>query len=473
MACDRTDTQRMRTYMTIRSLLLPAALIAIAASCDSALDVKPTSEVDEAAAIVDAQSARAALAGAYDALQEDYYYQEAFITINELLSDNAIHTGTFTSYVEADDNLLTAQNDHAEGHWEDVYLGINRANILIQKIPSVPGLTDAEKNQIIGEALFLRALHYHNLVKEYGGVPLRLEPVANIVDAGNIARATVADVYAQILADLTQAEALMTVQRQTRAGSIGGVRALRARVLLYQASPGPTGMNTGNWAGVEAAATTMLGMTGYALTPVYADLFSPTGGNTSEDIFRVRFTDQDANSIGYYYTVKSLGGRYEVGPSADIRNAYEAGDVRRTWSIKTDPNRGTRFYVSKFPTVAGTEHPHVIRLAEVYLIRAEARAMQNNLAGAVADYNLIRARAGLAQHVLGVNVVTQADVIAAIQRERRVELAFEGDRWPDLVRSNRAVAVMGLQDRPYQVLYPIPQSERDVTTPPLEQNPGY
>ena len=459
--------------MKIRTLLLPAVLIAIASSCQSTLDVKPTSEVDEASAIIDAVSARSAVAGAYDALQEDYYYAEPFITINELLSDNMIHTGTFTSYVEADDNLLTAQNDHAQGHWEDVYKAINRANILIQKIPSVPGLTDAEKNQIVGEAYFLRALHYHNLVKEYGGVPLRLEPLTNILEAANVTRATVPEVYAQVLADLNQAEALMTVDRETRAGSRGGARALRARVLLYQASPGPTGMNTQNWAAAEAAATTMLSMSGYALAPVYSDLFSGTGGNTSEDIFRIRFTDQDANSIGYYYTVKSLGGRYELGPSAEIRGAYEAGDARRTWSIKADPNRATRFYVSKFPTVAGTEHPHAIRLAEVYLIRAEARAMQNNLAGAVADYNLIRARAGLSQHVLGVNVVTQADVLAAIRKERRLELAFEGDRWPDLVRSNLAVSVMGLTDRPYQQLYPIPQSERDVTTPPLDQNPGY
>jgi hypothetical protein len=263
----------------------------------------------------------------------------------------------------------------------------------------------------------------------------------------------------------------MTVQRQTRAGSLDGIRALRARVLLYRASPGPTGLNTGDWAAVEAAATSVLTRPGYSLPP-YADLFSATGGNTPEDIFRVRFTDQDANSIGYYYTVKPLGGRYEVAPTADLRAAYEAGDARRAWSIKND--RPTRFYASKFPTTAGTEHPHVIRLAELYLISAEARARQGvDLAGAVSDYNQLRTRAGLPAHVLGVNVITQQEVLDAIDHERRIELAFEGDRWPDLVRSNRAVSVMGLLGREGQQLYPIPQSERDVTTPPLEQNPGY
>jgi hypothetical protein len=461
--------------MNIRHLVLPAVLLAFAPACDATLNVQPTEEVSDENAIVDAVSARSALAGAYDALQEDYYYAEPMITMNELSSDNAIHTGTFTSYVEADDNLMIATNDHAEGYWEDLYLAINRANVLIQKVPDVAGLSQAEKDQIVGEALFLRALHYHNLVKVYAGVPLRLTPVATIDEASSVTRATVAEVYTQILADLTEAEALMSSVDDTRTGSIGGARALRARVLLYRASPGPTGVNNAAWAAVEAAASAVINMTSsYNLASDYSDLFSPTGGNTPEDIFRVRFTDQDANSIGFYFTVKSLGGRYEVGPSTDIRGAYETGDERRAWSISVDPIRATRFYVSKYPTVAGTEHPHVIRLAEMYLIRAEARAMQDNYAGAVADYNLLRERAGLAPHVLGVDVaLTQAAVLAAVRKERRLELAFEGDRWPDLVRSNLAVSVLGLQDRAHQVLYPIPQSERDVTTPPLQQNPGY
>jgi hypothetical protein len=447
-------------------------LVLIASACKSTLDVQPSSAVSDENAIVDAVSAQSALAGAYDALQDDDYYGVGLIAMNETSSDNMIHTGTFTEYVQADDNMLTANNLSVFSFWEAAYQGINRANILIKKVPSVPGITDAAKNQMIGEAYFLRALNYHNLVRQFGGVPLRLEPVSTIGEASNVQRATVADVYTQILADLTQAEALMTVQRQSRAGSVGGVRALRARVLLYRSSPGPTGANTGEWAATEAAATSVLTMAGYSIAGVaYSDLFSPTGSNTSEDIFRLRFTDQDANSIGYYYTVKPLGGRYEVAPSANLRAAYEAGDARRTWSIKND--RPTRFYASKFPTVAGTEHPHVIRLAEVYLIRAEARAMQGNLAGAVDDYNQLRTRAGLPAHVLGVNVVTQDDVLAAIDHERRIELAFEGDRWPDLVRTGRAVSVMNLSDRPGQVLYPIPQQEIDVTNHALQQNPGY
>jgi hypothetical protein len=410
-------------------------------------------------------------------MQELSYYAEPMLSWGDMSSDNMTHAGTFTSYREADLNDLTTINTQVEATWDDIYEAINRANVLIDKVPAVAGLTDVEKNQIIGEAQFLRALHYHNLVKFWGGVPLRTVPVTSISEASNVTRATVAEVYTQVLSDLAQAEALMTSVDETRAGSQGGVRALRSRVLLYRASPGPTGLGTADWAAVEAAATASIDM-GYELAPSFSDLFHPNGNGTSEDIFRLRFIAEDAFWAGYYYLVKSLGGRYEVAPTASIRNAFAAGDERGTWSVSADPTRATRFYASKFPTPVGGEHPHIIRLAEVILIRAEARARQNNLVGAVDDYNMLRARAGLAPHVLGVNVLDQATVLAAIDRERRVELAFEGDRWPDLVRSGQAITVMGLASRPHQVLYPIPQGEIDVTRNPdgtarLAQNPGY
>jgi hypothetical protein len=462
--------------MRIRHLLLTAAAMTVAAGCESPLDVDPTTAVPNEKAIVDAVSARAALAGAYDALQSTSYYAEMMFTWGELSADNAAHTGTFTSYADADQNVLTADNSQIEATWDAIYDAINRANILIAKVPSVPGLTDAEKNQMVGEAHFIRALSYHSLVKLWTGVPIRTTPVASIAEASNVSRATVAEVYTQILGDLQQAEALMTSERQTRAGSLGAARALRARVLLYRASPGATGSSTADWAAVEAAASAVISMP-YSLAPSFTDLFTATGANTTEDIFRLRFTDQDPFWAGYYFLVKSLGGRYEVAPTTSVRTAFETGDARLAATIKNDPSRSPtqtpRYYAAKFPTPTGTEHPAIIRLAEVILIRAEARARQNNLLGAIEDYNLLRARAGLPQHVLGVNVTTQAEVLAAIARERRSELAFEGDRWPDLVRTGQVVTAMGLTARPHQGIYPIPQNEIDVTGGQLQQNPGY
>ena len=127
---------------------------------------------------------------------------------------------------------------------------------------------------------------------------------------------------------------------------------------------------------------------------------------------------------------------------------------------------------NKDSTVAGTEHVHVIRLAELVLIKAEVLARQGNLAGAVAEYNKVRVRAGLRPHVLNTDVTTQAQVLAAIDLERRLELAFEGDRWPDLNRRGVAAQVKGFTDRAGQALFPIPL--RDMrTSPNLTQNPGY
>jgi hypothetical protein len=243
-------------------------------------------------------------------------------------------------------------------------------------------------------------------------------------------------------------------------------------------------LNDGQWAAVEAAATAA--MAGYTLAPSYSDLFDADGAATSEDIFRLRFTSADANFIGYYAIVKTLGGRYELGPTLNLRQHYgvEPTDARFAHNISVDPASATRFFIAKYPTPIGAEHPHIIRLGEVILIRAEARARQNNLLGAVADYNLLRVRAGLGAHTFGVQVTDQATVLAAVARERRSELPFEGDRWFDIVRRGDIATMQahlisnGRTFAPYQILYPIPQGEIDVTRDDagvarLSQNPGY
>jgi hypothetical protein len=461
--------------MRIRHLLLPTVLLAVAGGCKSALDVDPVDVVPQEMAVTDAVSARAALAAAYDALQDLDYYGTDYVTLNEVLSDNALHTGTFTTYADADLNELRADNVTVEAMWDALYFGIDRANVVIEAVPNVTDLSDDDRNQILGEAYFLRALNQHNLARLWGAVPLRTTRVTSIDEASSATRASLAEVYTQILADLAQAEALMVVDRAHSAGSTAAVEALRARVLLYRASPAPLGLATNDWAAVENEANKVIGRSDISLAPSYADLFGT--GETPEDIFRVAFNDQDQGSVSYYYMVKSLGGRRELAPTSDVRNAYEPGDARYDWSIKTDPINAARYYAAKFPSVSSIEHIHVIRLAEVYLIRAEARARQGNFAGAVDDYNQVRVRAGLAPHTFGVEVTDGATVLAAIWQERRVELAFEGDRWSDLVRTGQVVGVMtahnGNTFPGFQSLFPIPQEEIDVTQGQLSQNPGY
>src|SRR5688500_16297362 len=146
----------MHLPMRIRHLLVSSALLVTAAGCGSTLDVDPTSVVPEDNAIVDAVSARAAMAGMYDALQSASYYGEVMYTWGDLPADNAQHSGTFTSYADADQNVVTADNGQVNATWRDIYDSINRANVIIQKIPGVTSLTQAERDQMVGEAYFVR-----------------------------------------------------------------------------------------------------------------------------------------------------------------------------------------------------------------------------------------------------------------------------------------------------------------------------
>ena len=198
--------------------------------------------------------------------------------------------------------------------------------------------------------------------------------------------------------------------------------------------------------------------------------------DTPEDIFRLTFTPQDSHEIGYYYQSRTFGGRREIAPTSALRSLYEATDFRRDYNISFDPRN--RRYGSKYPTPIGSEDLHVIRLGEVILIKAEAEANLGQLSQAVTTLNLIRARAGATQYVFGTpGATTKDEIIDLIIKERRLELAFEGHRFPDLVRLGLFISVLtdynGYDVDPSQTRYPIPQAEIDVTGASLLQNPGY
>ncbi len=162
------------------------------------------------------------------------YYGEDFVELGDLPADNADNTGTSQSYADADANQFRADNASAKDIWDAIYDGINRANVILDRVPAVTDLDDTEKNEILGEAHFLRALHYHNLVKLYGDVPIRLTPVKDVNEAGGAVRSPVADVYAQILADLGEAGTLITATEPTTQATLDAVAALTARVQLYR-----------------------------------------------------------------------------------------------------------------------------------------------------------------------------------------------------------------------------------------------
>ncbi|HXE81790.1 MAG TPA: RagB/SusD family nutrient uptake outer membrane protein, partial [Gemmatimonadales bacterium] len=157
----------MRTlnrWYTVQALLMAF----VATGCNSVLDVHPINDVDEGQAITTPFGARAAVAGLYDALQDDSYYGGELLFFGDLSADDVEHTGTFTTYRQIDRNDLTADNGSIEDFWDALYTTIGRANVVLQKVPGVVGLDPAERDVMLGEAHFVRALTYHNLVKFWG-----------------------------------------------------------------------------------------------------------------------------------------------------------------------------------------------------------------------------------------------------------------------------------------------------------------
>jgi hypothetical protein len=442
--------------MRIR-ILAAAGLTLALAGCSSLLDVNPPTKLPQDQAITNAEGARAALAGAYDGLQSLSYYGGDYLFFNDLYADNAIFNGTSNSFADADARALFADNGVISATWAAIYAAINRDNNILQKVPALANMDSTEKAQIVGEAYLLRALSYHNLVRVYGDVPMPLVPASNISDASKIARTPKATVYAQIITDLTQAERLISATSPTTHATAGAAKALLARVYLYM----------GDYANAKAKADEVIAL-GYGLAPNFSDLFDAQGIDTPEDIFKLAFSATDFTNIGYYYISGANGGAGEVAVENDLIAHFDvANDLRFAWSIDTltSPAEGT-----KWKTTAGAEDFHVIRFAEVLLIKAEAEAQLNNLAPAVGAVNLIRVRAGLTPDTLGIQLNTQQDVLNEIALQRRLELAFEGDRFPDLVRTGQAQAVLAIPA--FRELFPIPQSEIDVA-PNIVQNPGY
>ncbi|MEJ2678147.1 MAG: RagB/SusD family nutrient uptake outer membrane protein [Gemmatimonadota bacterium] len=451
----------MKTLFRMAPALL---LLAATGACDrSALDVLPEDATATDVAIKDMASATAALMGGYSSLQDLGYYGVTYIVWPEVMSDNAEHTGTYGDYGQADLLTVPANNYDVEDIWNSAYDGINRVNEVLKRVPGLDNVDQSDKDWLMGQAYALRAFHYFSLVRGYGGVPLVLEPPASLDEASQVSRATATEVYAQIIADLGQAATLMAsagMDNSDRSLTTPGfVDALLSKVYLYQQ----------NWSQAETAAMRLVNSGDYDLASDFGSLWADQG--TPEDIFKITFTSVDYNEYGFYY---QYDGRFETGATMDIYTAYDSlNDLR--WAATFDGTRNDGIQVVKFPTTAGTEDFNVIRYGEVLLIVAEAAAEQNDLTTAVTYLNMVHTRAGLTALDLATDLNnSQQDVLDAIHFERRLELAFEGDRWFEIVRLGLGPSVFGSRwaaDNHMQ-LWPLPVSELDVA-PNLVQNPGY
>ena len=447
----------MRSLYRYRWLLVG---VVVFASCKSFLEETPNNALPSANSITDAGTARAAIIGSYDAVQN--YYAANYPTLGTITADNVVFNGTLSQYLQLDQNAIPPDNVTTVAAYQGIYRAINSANSVIAYVPNVgdPQLSTAEKNRIVGEAYFIRALGYFDLGRGWGGVQLQLKPTTDLSAAKGIRRSTIQQTYDQVLADLVQAENLLPEDATTRnRAQKSTARALRARLHLYRKE----------WAQAEAYATQVIANNKYALVSPFKSFFSAPFG-TAESVLELTFSANDRNSYWNLWYPSSAGGQYTLKPSAPFVTRINNSSIGGTRNSLI-AGAGNNVYGALYNTSATSTDPaYIIRIAELYLIRAEARAQLNNLDGSRADLNAVRTRAG-ATLLSATAAPTQADLLLAIEEENSIEFAFEAHRWFDLVRTGRAGAVLGVTNQNFW-LFPIPLSDV-LSDPDVVQNAGY
>lgn len=485
--------------MQTKYLLICTLALSLSA-CSKFVDVEPISDATTENAYRTAADAEAALTGAYDAFHQEYYIWDN-INFSDVLSDNFYAGGDNPELFAVDLLNITSVNSRLFNNWSQLYSGISKANIILSKVPGIedPQLS-ARREQILGEASFLRAYHYFQLVKLWGGVPLVLEPATSADPAEtNKPRATEAEVYAQIIKDLEFAlsrlpdtysgDASVNKARATK----GAVNALLAKVYAQKPDRNYTKV-------LEYCNAVIASPAGYHLIN-FNYLFDGSHYNNDESIMEVQFTGgAEANWGPQLLLPPSLSGdswRKFVTPSKDLVKAFDSENdlIRKNASILfenvtwTDEywaiGGGSVPFAYKWKSANGwasTNRQYILRLADIILLKAEALNDLGRIGEAAVELNNVRQRVTLP----ATTATTKDAMQRAIEKERRLELAQEGHRWDDLRRYGHAVTVMNaLQEidlrsgqrvnynmTQTKELLPIPQQERD-RNKQLDQNPGY
>lgn len=386
---------------------------------------------------------------------------------------------------------FTASNQAFNGQWSYDYEGISRANLAISYLTDAAvidkvGMDPALKNRLLGEALFLRAFYYFDLVNNFGDVPLLTRPLRDFAEAYSVAkRETKEKVYAQISADLAQAKTLLPAGRfsdpsEPWRASRGAVIAMQAKVALYNQK----------WAEVISLVTELEGLNYYSLNPRYFDAFDVTKEWTETEVIFAYDHKSLANPRNGNGLAAPLGWGF-IAPTANFLAEFEADDPRRDFTVNVPDKAVYKLLGATNTSYKGNDdapsNKIYIRLADVLLWKAEAYNETGAFAQAIAIINTIRARARTSVRVDGTPApvgtlpdrpasTDKAQIMSWLVHERRVELGFESQRFNDLKRWKLAKPVLtavgkNFQDRNY--LYPIPQSEIDKSGGSITQNPGY
>ena len=490
--------------------------IALMASCKKFIDYKP-------------QDAYLVTASSYLQSESDYRTMEIsvytplqwlnqVVPIGDIASDNAVAGGESASDVldlqQIDQFTTSATNGSLLNIWQFAYEGVNRANYLTQYKTANPAGTQvnfAGKDAMYGEVYFLRAYYYFTLVKMFGGVPLFTDKRLDFSSSGTLKRATADAVYQQIEADLNTAiSVLPTVQAQQGRVTKYAAQALLGKVYLYEKK----------YSAAAPVLQSVIDADKFTLVAKFDSIFVKSGENGPESVFEIQYS----NSSPYYqwsnvlqgqgnYAVQQCGVRqlngsadmpYAAGwstnlPTGNLYNAYQAGDQRRDGTLfdiaayasanpafnityEVAPYENTGYYDKKYLPRKGQTSGQVelnylnnyrtIRYADVLLMAAEAYNQTNNDSKAQLYLNQVRRRAFQVTDASYDVTATSTALYAAILNERRLELAMEGERFFDLVRTGQAATVLGSAFKAGKnELFPIPQSE--VVVSHLPQNPGY
>lgn len=476
----------------ITSLMLLAFL-----SCNDNdfLDVNPSIETPEQA--LSSPTAATELVNAtYNKLLDWNISSFSWIGVSSITTDDA-DKGSDPGDTGGDKDLLDNLNFSGttisfNEIWEGNYQGIARANEALKFLPDL-AIDETLKSRLIGESKFLRGLFYFRLARMFGGVPL-IKSVPDIQNEDDInvanTRVTRKEIYEFIIADLTDAAADLPTQYDAAdlgRATKGAALALLAKVHMYNLE------DSDRWQKVKDLTTQVMGL-GYSLTTNYEDIWKEIGENNTESIFEIQAKgDAPTKAIeGYSETQGARGaGGWGWGfntPTQDLANAYEAGDTRRDATIifrgetlwdgffvantVSNPMYNQKAYVSKteetYNNIKFTnKNIRILRYAEVLLMNAEAAIEVGG--DATTPLNEVRHRAGLGD----------APIVdkMAIWKERRLELAFEHDRYFDLVRQGRAGVVLRAHGKNFvdgkHELFPIPQAQIDLSKGLLTQNPGH
>jgi len=434
-------------------------------SCKKLIEIpaNPPSSITQQEQFADSATTISAVAGVYTYDPgSGFAYSDGSMTYcaDELSTIISSDVQQFYSY------NLTPVNTEITNLWGSPYQSIYQVNAVLGGITNNKALSASFQKQITGEMEVVRALYYFNMVNLFGGVPL--VTTTSYAATDRLPRSAATAIYAQVKADLADARKKLTATYP----SSGHIRpnlytavALLAKVNLYQQ----------NWQSAYNEADSVIRLGGYNLEPNLNNVFLD---GSVEAIWQL-----PANGLYSVYTdaanfqpqYQGANPNFLVTPF--LLSAFETGDQRlQDWIGSTSVNNQTLYYPNKYknisPTATPLEDQMILRLGELYLVRAEAAAHLNNLTQALADVNTIRARAGLG----AVNATSQTAALSAVMHERQVELCCEwGNRWYDLKRTGTAATVLGSEKTGFTAnaeLYPLPQTQIQLDNN-LTQNPGY